>query len=1138
MSPQSPLIDRRTATDIARQVRDLLGQYAPGWKEELVDPKTGLVQQTDTLAGALIDIFGRLAEIIIQRLNQVPDKNFRAYMNLLGVSLLPPQPARVPLTFTLAAGSASNAIVPAGTQVAAPPAPGQSQPVIFETERELVVTAAQLASLFVRNPQQDTYGDHTAIISSNISREALLFQGDTQVEHIFYLSQDRLLGSPGLTKLDLTLTLTQPLGDNAALSWEIWNGTAWEARVPLELVNASLNLRVNGINKLSFNFTQPLLKSLVNGVEHRWMRCRLLTPITPATGAPENSMVRASMLPVVDDISMQATIARQNVTFDAAFINNLPLDTSKQFFPFGDRPKFGDTLYLASSDGFSQSGSFVTLDIPLSNPSTANSSTTPIPPTYATNNPQLRWEFWNGSTWTVLGTAVQTGVTLLPSSDPNRPLFKDTTLAFTVAGAVSFTLPTPPAATVINGVQNYWVRVRLVSGNYGVEAHYIPGGENGYTLVPSTLQPPAINQLTSAYNVKLNATPDALWTFNNLTYEDVTASASFSPFKPAMESFPTLYVGFTLPPNLDKFPNRNLTLYNGVARTTYGETFAPLWPTESKASGDPNTMVAHTFSLINDSAEEVQFILSVLGTSWPIDYGDTEVSVGAGESATVEVMVTIPSDAEPGDNDSGFLRVFIMNAPAVVYDARFATFAVAEPLVNEQLRLDWEYWNGAGWSRLTVVDDSESFTRSGLVEFIAPPDFASHREFGLPAQYWLRVSWSGGEYELDPRLNRMLLNTTMATQTVTIKNEVLGSSDGSANQIFRTTRTPVLEGQQLLVRELEMPAIEELNIIEEEEGLDAVSVSSSVATGGQKQVWVRWHEVPDFYGSGPRDRHYVLDHLTGTVFFGNGSEGLIPPIGAGSLRLVQYRTGQGVSGNRPSGTITQLKTTVPYIEKVTNVEAATGGAEAETMESLLERAPRTIRHRNRAVTPEDYEDLGRLATPEVARTKCVPLYDLAIDPDAVSRVLGTVSLIIVPRSIEAKPLPSLELISEVQDYIEARQIPTAKLVVVGPEYIRVDVMVEVGLLSVEGASGVVSDIEDALSRYLHPLTGGLEGLGWDFGRKPHTSDLYVVLEAVRGVDYVKTLIVNEIEDRAGVVQTGRFLVYSGTHIITVTYEED
>jgi hypothetical protein len=1118
-------------------VRDLLGQYAPAWKEELTDPKTGVVRQRDTLAGALIDIFGRLAEIIIQRVNQVPDKNFRAYMNLLGVSLLPPQPARVPLTFTLAAGSTSNAIVPAGTQIAAPPGAGESQPVIFETERELVVTAAQLSSLFVRSPEQDTYGDHSALVTSNSSSEALLFQGDTQVEHIFYFSQDKLLGSTGLSKLDLTLTLLQSLGDNAYVIWQIWNGQTWETGTPSEIIAGSLNLKAAGANKLSFNFTQPVPKSILNGAEHRWMRCCLLTPVTPDADAPKNGMVRAAQLPIVHDMSMQATLTRQNVLLDAAFINNLPLDASKQFFPFGDRPKFGDTLYLASTDAFSQSGSFVTLAVPLSNPSNANTGTTPIPQTYAANKPQLQWEFWNGNTWVVLGTAVSTQITNVPSTDPKKPLFQDTTLAFTTEGTVSFTLPSQPAATVINGVQNFWVRVRLVSGNYGVEAHYIAGGESGYALVASTLQPPAINQLTSTSSVKLNATPDAIWTFNNLSYQDATNRTSFSPFKPATEDVPTLYLGFTLPVNQNKFPNRNLTLYNGVALTTYGEKFAPLWPTQSKASGDPNTMAVHRFFLINDSDQPAHFILTVMGVAWPIDYSGPELTLNAGESQAVDVLVTIPSDAEPGDSDAGFLRVFNASAPLLVYDARFTTYAVAETPTNEQLTLDWEYWNGTRWARLTVVDDSESFTRSGLVEFVAPPDFASHSEFGLNVQYWLRVSWSGGEYDLDPRLNRMLLNTTMATQTVTIKDEALGSSDGSANQIFHTTRTPVLAGQQLSVREQEMPSVDELSIIEYDEGMDAVSVSSST-NDGQKQVWVRWHEVPDFYGSGPRDRHYVLDHLTGTVFFGNGSEGLIPPIGAGNLRLVQYRTGQGVSGNRPSGTITQLKTTVPYIEKVTNVEAATGGAEAETMESLLERAPRTIRHRNRAVTPEDYEDLGRLASPEVARTKCVPLYDLANDPDATARLLGTVSLMVVPRSIEAKPLPSLELISQVRDYIEARQIPTAKLIVVGPEYIRVDVQVEVGLSSIEGASGVSAAISDALSRYLHPLTGGLNGRGWDFGRKPHTSDLYVVLEAVPGVDYVKALHFEEVEDRTGAGETGRFLVYSGTHTITVTYEED
>ncbi len=121
---------------------------------------------------------------------------------------------------------------------------------------------------------------------------------------------------------------------------------------------------------------------------------------------------------------------------------------------------------------------------------------------------------------------------------------------------------------------------------------------------------------------------------------------------------------------------------------------------------------------------------------------------------------------------------------------------------------------------------------------------------------------------------------------------------------------------------------------------------------------MRWHEVADFYGSGPRSRHYVLDHLTGEMRFGDGLNGLIPPAGIGNIRLGALSNRRGKAGNRPAGTIVQLKTTVPYVDKVTNTEAAAGGADAETLDSLLERAPRTLRHGNRAVTVEDYEDLA------------------------------------------------------------------------------------------------------------------------------------------------------------------------------------
>jgi len=40
---------------------------------------------------------------------------------------------------------------------------------------------------------------------------------------------------------------------------------------------------------------------------------------------------------------------------------------------------------------------------------------------------------------------------------------------------------------------------------------------------------------------------------------------------------------------------------------------------------------------------------------------------------------------------------------------------------------------------------------------------------------------------------------------------------------------------------------------------------------------------------------------------------------------------------------------------------------------------------------------------------------------------------------------------------------------------------------------------------LHPLTGGPSGCGWALGQRPHQSDLYGLVDAVDGVDFVRGL---------------------------------
>src|SRR5262249_4627092 len=160
---------------------------------------------------------------------------------------------------------------------------------------------------------------------------------------------------------------------------------------------------------------------------------------------------------------------------------------------------------------------------------------------------------------------------------------------------------------------------------------------------------------------------------------------------------------------------------------------------------------------------------------------------------------------------------------------------------------------------------------------------------------------------------------------------------------------------------------------------------------------------------------------------------------------------------------------------------------------------------------------------------CVPLRNLIGDPLGLQETRGEVSVIIVPRSSEAKPLPSLELLGRAQDYLEAHSVPTSRVSVVGPLYVRVNVVMEIVLVSLEGASAVEQAVQQKLASFLHPLTGGLDGAGWDFGRKPHASDLYALIEAVPGVDHIRSLTIAEIEDQPGVNATGRFLVFSGAH---------
>ena len=95
------------------------------------------------------------------------------------------------------------------------------------------------------------------------------------------------------------------------------------------------------------------------------------------------------------------------------------------------------------------------------------------------------------------------------------------------------------------------------------------------------------------------------------------------------------------------------------------------------------------------------------------------------------------------------------------------------------------------------------------------------------------------------------------------------------------------------------------------------------------------------------------------------------PVKGSALSFTRYQQGGGVEGNVPRGTLTVLKTSIPYVSSVINRAPAIGGRDTQSLADAMLRAPHMLRTRSRAVTSDDYEYLATQVN-GVARAAIMP----------------------------------------------------------------------------------------------------------------------------------------------------------------------
>src|SRR3954471_15999977 len=101
----APNLDDRKFQDLVDEARRLIPRYCPEWTDHnLSDP--GIT---------LLELFSWMTDLMLYRLNRVPDKNFIKFLDLIGVRLEPARPAKAELTFRLTAPQPVDVLLPRGT---------------------------------------------------------------------------------------------------------------------------------------------------------------------------------------------------------------------------------------------------------------------------------------------------------------------------------------------------------------------------------------------------------------------------------------------------------------------------------------------------------------------------------------------------------------------------------------------------------------------------------------------------------------------------------------------------------------------------------------------------------------------------------------------------------------------------------------------------------------------------------------------------------------------------------------------------------------------------------------------------------------------------------------------------------------
>ncbi|MEP6984211.1 MAG: putative baseplate assembly protein [Chloroflexota bacterium] len=267
MGFETPRLDDRSFNDIVEEARARIPLYTPEWTDHnLSDP--GIT---------LIELFAWMTDIVLYRLNRVPDKHYVKFMELIGMRLEEAEPARAEVTFWLSAPQPNSITLPNGTEVSTTRT--ETEPaIIFSTDGAMEIKVPKLSHVMTSSGAEEgrSFTIHNAANVQNALEKFPVFASKPPTNNdALYLGFEEDI-SNHILGIQIEVDVAEGAGvdpNHPPYIWEVMGSSADQAWVRLDVdYDSTLGLNIGGIIRLHL---PQLRRASRNDQLAYWIRLRL-----------------------------------------------------------------------------------------------------------------------------------------------------------------------------------------------------------------------------------------------------------------------------------------------------------------------------------------------------------------------------------------------------------------------------------------------------------------------------------------------------------------------------------------------------------------------------------------------------------------------------------------------------------------------------------------------------------------------------------------------------------------------------------------------------------------------------------------------------------------------------------------------